>query len=100
MPLAAVTLIGDVLEKSSGGGVAVLAEAAEISPEDAATILGISRPLVRRRMDGGLLPFRRVGAHRKLRLTDVLALQQREAPMRTALEELQADTEALLAQGL
>jgi hypothetical protein len=53
---------------SEAGQVALLADDAEISPEDAAAILGMSRPLLRRRMDAGALAFRRVGAHRRLLL--------------------------------
>jgi excisionase family DNA binding protein len=80
--------------------VALLADDAEVSPGDAAAILGISRPLVRRRMDAGVLPFRRVGTHRRLRRSAVLDLQRREAPTRAALDELQADTDTLVANGL
>lgn len=98
---AATGIIADLLEKASASeAVALLTDDAEISPEDAATILGISRPLVRRRMDVGDLPFRRVGAHRRIRLAEVLALKRREAPVRAALEELCADTEDLMAHGL
>jgi excisionase family DNA binding protein len=99
---AAVTgMIADLLEKASTSEeVALLTEDAEISPEDAAMILGISRPLVRRRMDVGELPFRRVGTHRRIRLADVLAARHRDAPVRAALEALQADTEDLMAHGL
>jgi hypothetical protein len=50
-------------------------------------------------MDAGVLPFRRVGAHRRLRLSDVLELERREAPMHAALDELQADTDELTAHG-
>lgn len=98
---AATGIIADLLEMASASeAVALLTDDAEISPEDAAAILGISRPLVRRRMDVGDLPFRRVGAHRRLRLADVLALKRRETPVRAALEELRADTEDLMAHGL
>jgi excisionase family DNA binding protein len=101
LPAAAVQIIGDMLERiSEADRVALLAEDAEVSPEEAAAILGISRPLVRRRMDAGVLPFRRVGAHRRLRLSDVLDLKRREAPIRAALDELQADTDELTAHGL
>lgn len=100
MPAAAAA-IGELLAQAAAGGrVAVLAEDAEVSPEDAAAILGMSRPLVRRRMDAGVLPFRRVGAHRRLRLADVLDLQRREAPVRAALQDLAADTEDLERHGL
>jgi excisionase family DNA binding protein len=101
LPAAATRIVADILTKlSAAGNVAVLAGDAEVSPEDAAAILGISRPLVRRRMDSGRLPFRRVGAHRRLRLSDVLELKRQEAPVRDALDELQADTEGLTALGL
>jgi len=94
-------IIGDVFEKvSASDQVALLGDETELSPEDAATILGISRPLVRRRMDAGLLPFRWVGAHRRLRLADVLALKHREAPIRSALDALKDETDALIGNGL
>ena len=101
IPAAAAAMIGDFLATLSvTEEVALLADDAEISPEDAAVILGISRPLVRRRMELGKLPFRYVGSHRRLRLADVLELKHTEAPMRRALDDLQADTDDLTAQGL
>ena len=98
---AASELIADLLEKAAASReVALLTGDAEISPEDAASILGVSRPLVRRRMDAGTLPFRRVGAHRRIRLADVLAIRREEAPIRAALEALRVDTEDLMAHGI
>jgi hypothetical protein len=67
----------------------------EVSPTDAATILGMSRPLVVHRMDVGDLPFRYVGKHRRSRLNDVLALKARIDEQRAALDALTEDTEAL-----
>jgi len=52
------------------------------------------------RDEAGLLPFRWVGAHRRLRLTDVLTLKRREAPDRSALDALKDETDALIANGL
>ncbi len=96
LPASALPALADLLDRlSTADGVTVLADEAEVTPEDAAGILGISRPLVRRRMDVGLLPFRRVGAHRRIRLADVLVLRAREEPAREALEALAADTEDL-----
>jgi excisionase family DNA binding protein len=96
LPPGAVPAVADLLDRlARSEAVAVLAAETEVSPEEAARLLGISRPLVRRRMDAGVLPFRRVGAHRRLRLADVLALRARETPVRAAIEALAADTEDL-----
>lgn len=97
MPKAAVTVIRDVLAKLvDSERVAVLREDEELSPEQAAAILGISRPLVVRRMDSGRLPFRYVGAHRRCRFSDVLKLRREELGQREGLDRLAADTEDLM----
>ena len=67
------TALGHLLQ---GERVAVLTEDQELSPNDAADILGISRPLVVHRMDVGDLPFRYVGKHRRTKLKDVLTPDQ------------------------
>lgn len=74
-----------------GEGVAVLTEDRELSPNDAASLLGISRPLVVHRMDIGDLPFRYVGKHRRAKLADVLALKSRIDAQRAAMEALADD---------
>lgn len=96
LPASALPALADLLDRlSTADSVTVLADDAEVTPENAAGILGISRPLVRQRMNVGALPFRRVGAHRRILLADVLALRAREEPVREALEALAADTEDL-----
>jgi excisionase family DNA binding protein len=69
-------------------GLAYGGLAAELSPEQAGRILGISRPLVVRRMDDGRLPFTYVGAHRRCNLEDVLRLKVQEEKQAEALREL------------
>src|SRR6201987_3407184 len=86
------TAIGHLLQ---GERVAVLAEDQELSPNDAAGILGISRPLVVHRMDVGDLPFRYVGKHRRATLRDVLALKTKIDAQRAAMEALADDAEDL-----
>jgi hypothetical protein len=86
------TALGHLLQ---GERVAILAEDQELSPNDAAEILGISRPLVVHRMDVGDLPFRYVGTHRRTKLKDVLALKTRIEAQRAAMEALAEDAEDL-----
>ena len=76
------TALGHLVQ---GERVAVLTEDRELSPNDAADILGISRPLVVHRMDVGDLPFRYVGKHRRAKLTDVLTLKTTMDAQRKAL---------------
>lgn len=92
--LAAVeALLGHLLR---GERVAVLTEDQEISPNDASSILGISRPLVVHRMDLGDLPFRYVGKHRRAKLKDVLTLKAQLDARQKALDALAEDTEDLI----
>jgi excisionase family DNA binding protein len=56
----------------------------ELSPAAASKILGISRPLVVRRMDDGRLPFRYEGKHRRCKLEDVRRLKAAEAKQMAA----------------
>ena len=79
-----------------GERVAVLTEDQELSPNDTAEILGISRPLVVHRMDIGDLPFRYVGKHRRTKLRDVLALKTKIDAQQAALDALAENTETLI----
>jgi|SRR5271167_167281 len=96
LPAQAATLLESALgHLLQGERVAVLAEDQELSPNDAAGILGISRPLVVHRMDIGDLPFRYVGKHRRTKLKDVLALKTKIDAQQAAMEALAEDAEDL-----
>lgn len=96
LPPQAGALIKSLLSHlSQGERVAVLTEDQELSPNDAASILGMSRPLVVHRMDVGDLPFRYVGKHRRTTLREVLALKARIGAQRAAMEALADDAEDL-----
>jgi hypothetical protein len=96
LPPEAASLIESILgHLSHGERVAVLTEDQELSPNEAANILGVSRPLVVHRMDLGDLPFRYVGKHRRATLRDVLALKTKIDSQRTAMEALADDAEDL-----
>jgi hypothetical protein len=96
LPAQAATLLESALgHLLQGERVAVLAEDQELSPNDAANILGMSRPLVVHRMDIGDLPFRYVGKHRRTKLKDVLALKSKIDVQHAAMEALAEDAEDL-----
>ena len=96
LPPKAASLIKSVLDLlSQGKEVVVLAKDQELSPNDAASILGISRPLVVHRMDVGDLPFRYVGKHRRTTLKDVRTLKTKIDAQRAAMQALADDAEDL-----
>ena len=97
LPPAAASVVETLLSRLlSGERVAVLVEEQELSPTEASTILGVSRPLVVLRMDRGDLPFHYVGKHRRASLKDVLALKAKLASGQKALDALAEDTEDLI----
>jgi hypothetical protein len=87
-PKAAALLEAALDHLLQGERVVVLAEDIEVSPNDAAEILGMSRPLVVHRMDIGDLPFHYVGNHRRAKLRDVLALKKKVDAQRAAMKKL------------
>lgn len=62
-----------------GHGAAVTLSRHErmVTTQEAADLLGVSRPTVVRMLDHGLIPYDQPGSHRRLRLSDVLAHQAR-----------------------
>lgn len=80
----------------AGHGVTVASLQAELTTVEAAELLNVSRPHLIKLVDGGALPFRMVGTHRRLRLVDVLAYRDgQDAAAREALDELTRQAEDL-----
>jgi hypothetical protein len=97
LPPRAAALIEALLDHLyRGQRVAVLSEDQEVTPNEAAVTLGMSRPLVVHRMEVGDLPFRLVGKHRRARLKDVLDLKGRFDCQRVAQAALVEDAEELM----
>jgi len=80
----------------AGHGVTVASLQSELTTVEAADLLNVSRPHLIKLLDGGALPFRMVGTHRRLRLVDVLGYRDRQdAAAREALDELTRQAEDL-----
>ncbi|VVT07963.1 excisionase family DNA-binding protein [Rhizobium sp. EC-SD404] len=70
------------------GGVAYGPLGTELTPVQAGKILGVSRPMVVRRMEDGRLPFHYVGTHRRSTLADVIALKAKEEEQNDLMNEI------------
>jgi excisionase family DNA binding protein len=77
-------------ELARGRAVTVLASEATLSPAEAAELLGLSRPFVSRLLDSGDIPSAHLpgSTHRVVRLTDVLAFQQRRERRREGRRQI------------
>lgn len=77
--------------QARGEQIVVTPTDAEVTPTEAAMLLGISRPQVRKLIDRGQLEFRMVGTHHRIKVSSVIAYREAERPRRRmALEEYAA----------
>lgn len=97
LPPEARTLLLRILgHMANGDAVAVVPVAAEVTAQQAAEILGVSRPFVIRLVDEGKLACRLVGTHRRIPLADLLAFKQANRAERRAIAaELTAEAQEL-----
>jgi excisionase family DNA binding protein len=80
---------------SEGHAVDVLPVDEEISAQEAADILKVSRPYLLNLVKKGILPCRMVGAHHRIPMSAVIAYKRDQAPRRRSLEKLSAGTQDL-----
>lgn len=71
----ALLQVADAL--AAGKAVTVAPEATLLTTQQAADLLGVSRPTVVRLIDAGVLPSERHGNRRRIRLGDLLAYRER-----------------------
>ncbi|MCB1665446.1 MAG: helix-turn-helix domain-containing protein [Pseudomonadales bacterium] len=84
-------LLNVLSEMSKGNAISLIPHHQEVSTQEAANLLNVSRPFLVGLLEKGDIPFRKVGAHRRVLLTDVLAYKEETEQMRTqALDELAA----------
>lgn len=78
LPPGAVALLMEILEAMAAGrGVTLIPENAELTTVQAADVLNVSRPFLIKLLEENVLPHRKVGKHRRVRLEDVMAYKAR-----------------------
>lgn len=97
LPEEVVRLLCDILaEMAKGNAVSVLARREDLTTQQAAAMLGVSRPHLVSLLDAGRIPSYKVGTHRRVRRDDVITYRNKLDEMRKkALEELAAHDQAL-----
>ncbi|KJK52462.1 MULTISPECIES: helix-turn-helix domain-containing protein [unclassified Streptomyces] len=83
-------LLASAGELARGHAVTVLASEVQLSPAEAAELLGLSRPFVTRLLDAGDIPSVNLpgSSHRVVRLADVLAFQQQRERRREGRRQI------------
>jgi excisionase family DNA binding protein len=92
LPREVVSLLAFILTQAAAGrGVSVMPSHAELTTQQAADMLNVSRPYLIGLLESGTIPFRLVGRHRRIRYDDLREYKRRmEAKSRAAADELAA----------
>lgn len=97
LPPSVGALLLEILEDMAAGrAVAVLRSDAELTTQQAADYLNVSRPFLVGLLEAGEVPFHKVGTHRRVRFEDLRRYKHvTDAARRGALDELAADAQDL-----
>lgn len=97
VPAVAFRFFVDILaELAKGNAVTVAPVHAELTTQQAADLLNVSRPYLIKLLEERRIPYRRVGNRRKVMLVDLLIYQRHDNAQREAiLDELTQEAERL-----
>lgn len=100
IPAGAMQLFVHMLEEmAKGNTVSLTSIQNELSTQQAALLLNVSRPYLTRLLESGEIPFRKVGTHRRVRYGDVMEYKQRTDVERLKALEALAEQAQLLNMG-
>lgn len=93
LPAEVYRVLRQVVEAMRQGMAVTVAPLTQtLTTQQAADLLGVSRPTLVKLLDAGTIPFERVGTHRRILLRDLLAYREhRRAQQYAALEATAVD---------
>ncbi|MBJ2182124.1 helix-turn-helix domain-containing protein [Pseudomonas veronii] len=97
LPTFALRLLGEILsELALGNAVKVVPIHAELTTQEGADMLNVSRPHLVKLLDNGALPHTKTGRHRRIKFADLMTYkEQRDLASRNAMDELAAQAQEL-----
>ena len=92
IPEAAFRLLNGILaEMAKGNAVTLIPVHAELTTQEAADLLKVSRPFLVEQLEKGVIPHRKVGTHRRILFSDLMNYKHTTERRRNeALDELSA----------
>ena len=97
IPATTFHLLVDILSQmAQGNAVSIVPIHSELTTQEAADILNVSRPFLIKLIESKEIPCRKVGRHRRIRFADLMEYKQKTDSQRTkALDELAAQAQEL-----
>ena len=97
LPTSALRLLVDILsEFSKGNAVRVVPVHPELTTQEAADLLNVSRPQLVKLLEDGVLPHQKTGKHRRVRFEHLMHFKsERDRASELAMEELAKQAQEL-----